>query len=124
MGEGFRREVLEERVHAAANRLHHLSMRYVGALVEAATGSKVGMLPGGYPGLREMRDLIDLAMLQRAEVNALTKLLVDAKLLTQEQVLGAFAEEYDWLAREKARFLGCEVTDAGLVFKTPEGGAK
>ena len=33
----------------AADRLHHLSMRYAGALVELAQGKPVGLLPKGYP---------------------------------------------------------------------------
>lgn len=43
----------------AANRLHHLSMLYVGSFVELAQGKPVGMLPHNYPGLKDTRDLID-----------------------------------------------------------------
>jgi hypothetical protein len=101
----------------AANRLRHLSMRYSGALVELVRGEQAGFLPTGHPGLREARDFIDLILFTRAEVNALARLLIDAGLLTAEQVQAQFAEEYEWFAQQKAKALGVEVHDHGLTFK-------
>jgi hypothetical protein len=104
----------------AANRLHHLSMRYVGAVFEVASGTPVSLLPSNHPGIREMRDLIDCVLLSRAEINGFTRILVEAKLLTIERAEQIFAEEYQWLEEQKAKFLGVEVSDAGLVIKRPE----
>jgi hypothetical protein len=103
----------------AAQRLHHVSMRFVGAMRELCTGTKVGFIPSGAPGLDEMRSLIDLCHLTRAEVNGLTKLLIEGKYLKAETVTRTFAEEYEWLAQQKAQETGCEVTDYGLSFKAP-----
>ena len=100
----------------AAERLHHLSMRYAGAWVEVAKGEKVGLLPKDYPGLKEMRDLIDLILLTRAEINGLTELLVKKGLTTTEELQKIFGTEYEWLTKQKAQQLGVEVTDAGLKY--------
>lgn len=106
-----------ELIHRAATRLHHLSMRYGGAIVELAQGRPAGLLPQGMAGLREARDLIDLILLTRAEINGLTKLLLEAGVLKPDAVVRQYAEEYEWFCQEKAKFLGVEVSDAGLVFR-------
>jgi hypothetical protein len=102
----------------AANRLHHLSLRYVGAFAEIAKGQKVGLLPNGTPGLKEMRDLIDLILFARAEINGLTKILFDRGLVTGEQLAEIMTEQYQHITKEKAQWLGVVVTDAGLTFST------
>ncbi len=107
----------KEKMQAAANYLHHLSMRYAGACLELVQGKPVGMIPKGYPGLREFRDLADLILFTRAEINALTKLLLDAEVVTADQVTTAFAEEYRWFANVKAKQLGVGISDLGLVYK-------
>ncbi len=110
----------QEAMEKAANRLHHLSLRYVGALVEIAKGQPIGLLPRNYPGLREGRDFIDLILFTRAEINALTHCLHEARLLDLEKFTARCAEEYEYLAQVKAQFLGCQVTDAGLSFSRGE----
>jgi|SRR5581483_8615792 len=102
-------------MQTALKRLHHLSMRYAGALFELAAGKRLGMLPFGHPGLHESRDLIDLVLFARAEINGLTKILVEAKLVTEERVAEIMEREYEWLAQEKARQLGVGISDEGLV---------
>jgi len=101
----------------AANRLHHLSMRYVGAMIEAATGESVVLIPSGHPGLRECRDLIDLILLCRAEINALSKLLLDKGVCSADEMFPTMTAEYDWLREQKEQFLGVGTTDAGLVLR-------
>lgn len=101
----------------AANRLHHLSMRYVGALQEVACGQKVGLIGKNHPGNKEMRDLVDLILLTRAEINGLTQILVNAKLITLEAFEKLMTEQYEYLTDVKAKQLGVEVSDVGLVFK-------
>ena len=46
----------------AAERLHHLSMRYAGAMQELISGKPVGLMPSNSPGLKEARDFIDLIL--------------------------------------------------------------
>ena len=113
-------EFLDNLVHESANRLHHLSMRYSGALLELLHGKPVGMIPSGHAGLREARDLIDLILFTRAEISGLTKLLLDAKVFDADKVRETFASEYEWFAQQKAKFLNVEVSDAGLVFKASD----
>lgn len=100
----------------AANRLHHLSMRYVGALHEVAMGEKVGLIAKNHPGNAEMRDLIDLILLTRAEINGISRILIDRKIVSNDKLEKIFTEEYEWLTKQKAQQLGVQVTDAGLTF--------
>lgn len=109
-----------EQLDRACRRLHHLSMRYGGAIVELAKGQKVGLIEKDYPGLKEMRDLVDLVLICRAEINALTKSLLDAGVIDADKFTRQQAEDIEWITRHKASFLGCEVTDYGLVFKAPD----
>lgn len=102
----------------ASNRLHHLSMLYSGALIELLQGEQVGLLPTSHPGLREARDFIDLILFTRAEINALSRLLIEAGTFTTEEVQLSFAEEYEWFAQQKAKLFGVELHDYGVSFKT------
>lgn len=123
----------------AANRLHHLSMRYAGALVELLKGEKIAFLPDKHPGLREARDLIDLILLTRAEINALTQALhetgllvtdgqaadvagVAAKPITLQRWNDIVTENYKWFTEQKARFLNVGVSDDGIVIYGPQKG--
>lgn len=101
----------------AGERLHHLSMIYGAAILELAQGKEVGMVPTGYPGLKKMRDLADLILLTRAEINGLTNLLIEAGVLDLDKVSRTFAEEYEWLTQQKAKQFGVGVSEHGLVFK-------
>lgn len=112
---------LVQAMRAAANRLHHLSMRYVGAFVELAKEKPVAFVAQDHPGRRETRDLIDLILFVRAEVNALTALLLEAKILDIDTVTKRFADEYQWFCEQKAQTLGVGVNDAGLVYNFGPG---
>lgn len=109
----------QARVAAAANRLHHLSMRYVGAFAEIAQGKEVAFLPTGTHGVRELRDLIDLLLFCRAEVNGMSNLLVRKGLITEEEFAEVMEEQYDYFTKVKARFLNVGVTDNGIVYDNP-----
>jgi len=74
-----------------------------------------GFVSRDHPGLREARDLIDLVLLCRAEINGLVKILVDAKLIDEKVAERVFADEYEWFAREKAKFLNGGLSDEGIV---------
>lgn len=103
-------------VKKAAEHLHHISMLYSGCIWEMANGKGLIGLPQDHPGLSNVRDLIDQILYCRAEVNALTKCLVDTGLITAEQYTKQVAEEYEYFARVKAKKFGCKVTDYGLEF--------
>ena len=111
------KEDFVEKCRQAANRLHHLSMRYSGALMELVRGEPVGFIPLGHPGLSEARDLIDLILFTRAEINGLSKCLIAAGVLKAEDVQKQFAEEYKWFAEQKAKMLKVKISDTGLVYE-------
>jgi hypothetical protein len=107
---------MERALYTAQNRLHHLSFRYVGAMVEVVGGKPVTVLPKCHPGVKECRDLIDLILFTRAEINALTKVLITKGVFTEKEYVMQATEEYSWFCKEKASWLGVEVTDVGLSF--------
>lgn len=104
-----------------ANKLHHLGMIYVGAVAEVAQGKVVGVLPADNPGVHNIRDLIDLVLFARAEINGLTNLLVRRNIVNEEQLNREFAEQYRYLAQTKAKQFGVGVNDLGLVFGKVQG---
>lgn len=105
-------------VKKAANRLHHISFFYAGAMYELVHGKQVAFVKDGTPGLSTTRDLVDLILFCRAEINGMTKLLIDKGIITQEEYHERVAEEYEYFAQAKARHFGAsESSDAGLVFK-------
>lgn len=106
----------ENAYRLAAERLHHLSMRYVGSIMEVGQGAivPIGLIPQGNVGVKECRDLIDLVLLTRAEINALTTLLVQHKVFKVKEFARQCAEEYEWLAQQKAKQFNVEITDVGL----------
>jgi hypothetical protein len=105
---------LQAKMKGAADRLHHISMIYGAAIVEVAKGEKVGALPVTYPGLHAFRDLCDLILFTRAEINAISKVLIDVRLVSAERLTRTMTEEYEWLANTKALHFGVTVTDVGL----------
>jgi hypothetical protein len=112
-------EQLQAEMQAQANRLHHLSMLYVGAIAELAEGRALGMIPQNRPGLKTTRDILDLMLFIRAEMNGLTRILMEANIVTQDRLLAVFAEEYRIEADAKAAQFGCESTAAGLKYTKP-----
>jgi len=117
----------------AANRLHHLSMRYAGAFVELLKGEPTWGLPHGHPGLKETRDFIDLILFTRAEINAIGKILEETGVITtvnlpagthisirpisMARVAEIIQSEYEWLTKVKAQFLNVGVSDEGIVIQ-------
>lgn len=101
----------------AANRLHHLSMIYGGAIVEVAQGRDVGLLPIDHPGLKTVRDLADLILLTRAEISALTRLMVDRGVFTSAEYTRQATDDYQYIAKCKSEQFGVELSDVGIVIK-------
>lgn len=63
----------------------------------------------------------ELSMIMRAELNALTKIVLEAKLVTSEEMLKTFEEEFDLLSEDYAKaYPGITAFDWGLDIKMPE----
>lgn len=78
-------------------------------------GWQLGTRPKGDPECDAVRDLRELQLLMRAELNALTGLLVEKGIFTTEEWDAALAKEADLLSEEYAqRFPGFRATDVGL----------
>lgn len=107
---------MKDDVRKAANKLHHLSMLYAGALAELGQAKKLGLLPSDAPGIKGARDIVDIVLLVRAELNAVTNLLLKRGVIKLPDLEAAFAHEYEWFAQQKANLFGCKVTEGGLFF--------
>lgn len=106
-----------------ASHLNHIGQIYAGALAELGQGRRLPMIPQDHPGLPIVRDLLQLVLFQRAEINGLTKLLLEKGVATSDEVNQVFQDEYEWLAGAKADQLGKQlglhiaVTDYGLSIR-------
>jgi hypothetical protein len=107
----------------AANKLHHCSVRYVGAFAEVAQGKGLIALPKDWPGLSVCRDFIDMILFTRAEISALTHCLVESGHLDHAKYVLQCKKEYDFLCEAKAKQLGFKVDDDGLVYHVGGDGA-
>jgi hypothetical protein len=64
-----------------------------------------------------VRDHREVTMLLRAEVNALTKILLDAKIVNEDTLTRIVGEEAEYLsAAYEKKFPGAEPTDDGMTF--------
>lgn len=108
---------LKQRAAKSINRLHHVGIRYLGAMVEVVTGQKIMFVPADRPGVHELRDFISLGLILRAEVNAITKILIDNKMVTHAQLLEGVTAEYNQVCKEKCHQFGFEVDDLGIILK-------
>jgi hypothetical protein len=69
---------------------------------------------------KAVRDHREVTMLMRAELSALTKVLLDKGVCTQVEITEAFTEEYEHLDRAyRQGFPGFEATESGVTI-TPE----
>lgn len=63
-----------------------------------------------------VRDHRELSMLTRAEVNTLTRLMIDKGVFTDEEFAIQLTEEATWLSDSyEERFPGCKATDEGIA---------
>jgi hypothetical protein len=79
-------------------------------------GWHLGTGPKTTPGVQAMRDLRDLTMLLRVETNALTKLLLDKGVFSNDELLKQIIEEaehYEEVMAEK--FPGMRAVDDGVA---------
>jgi hypothetical protein len=105
-------EEIAARCSRAANRL--AKWRTVFA------GWQLGTRPNSDGESKAVRDHREVTMLMRAELSALTKVLLDKGVCTQVEITEAFTEEYEHLDRAyREKFPGFEATDTGVTI-TPE----
>jgi hypothetical protein len=84
------------------------------------TGWHLGSLPKNAPGVPTMRDLQDFRLIARAELNAITAMLVAKGICTSDELRESLAAEalaFD--AKLEAIFPGYRATDDGIeIFDT------
>lgn len=102
-------EELARKLDRAANRL--TKWRSVFA------GWQLGTRPKGDPECDAVRDHREVTMLLRAEVNALTKLLLEAQVCTVDELQRAMIEECNLLSKDyEGKFPGMKATDEGIDY--------
>lgn len=100
----------------SAQNLHHISIIYAGAVMELATGKEQGLIASDAPGVKKVRDLVDIVLLTRAENNALVSMLVKKGVFTSREFTDEVGEQYKWFTDVKAKQFNVQVRDYGLVF--------
>lgn len=80
------------------------------------TGWQLGTRPRGDPEGDAVRDHREATLVLRAEVTALTRLLIEAEVITLDQLTRVLDEEADHLSEALSRrFPGIRATDIGLT---------
>jgi hypothetical protein len=98
---------LEERYHAVLNRL--AKWRSVFA------GWQLGTRADSDPECKAVRDHREATILLRAEVNALTRILLDAKICTLDELSSQIIKEAEFLDQAyRKQFPGFKATDYGM----------
>jgi hypothetical protein len=83
-------------------------------------GWQLGTRPRGDGESEAVRDHREVTMLLRAEVNALTRILLDQKVVDQDTLTRVVGEEAEYLSRAyEDKFPGATAVDDGVSF-TPE----
>lgn len=84
-------------------------------------GWQLGSRPKDDPECQAVRDHREVTILLRAEVTALTGLLIRKGVFTGKEFTEAVGEEADQLSADYARrFPGMEATDDGIAYHLPE----
>jgi hypothetical protein len=85
-------------------------------------GWQLGTRPPGDPECAAVRDQVDARLILRVEVNALTALLIQKGIFTEEEWDRAVETEAKALNRMlEDRYPGVRATDIGLEISNPEG---
>ena len=102
-------EDLSQKLYDAFNRL--TKWRSVFA------GWQLGTRPKGDPECDAVRDHREVTICFRAEVSALTKLLLDAQVCTQEELQLVMIEEANLLSKDyEKKFPGMKANDIGIDY--------
>lgn len=103
---------MSEKLHAALERL--AKWRSVFA------GWQLGTRADTDPECQAVRDHREATIMLRAEVNALTRILVDRHVITESNFLAALEQEAIQLDRDyEKKFPGMKATDYGIKFDVP-----
>jgi hypothetical protein len=79
-------------------------------------GWQLGTRLKGDPECDAVRDHRELSILTRAEVNTLTRLMIDKGIFTDDEFETQLAEEAEWLSNSyEEKFPGCKATDDGIA---------
>jgi hypothetical protein len=91
------------------------AMERLGKLRVLLAGWQLGTRPKGDPESDAVRDHREATLILRAEVTALTGLLIAKGIVTEDEIGAAFEDEAERLiAAYERRFPGVTVTDYGL----------
>lgn len=84
-------------------------------------GWQLGTRPKGDPECDAVRDHREATLLQRAELSALTGLLIRKGVITSEEFTAALVQEAEMLEADlQRRFPGMAASDEGMVLTLPE----
>lgn len=84
-------------------------------------GWQLGTRSRGDGESEAVRDHREVTILLRAEVNTLTRILLEAKIVDAETLTRIVGEEAEYLNRAcEAKFPGAKAADYGMDFKLPE----
>lgn len=84
-------------------------------------GWQLGTRPANDPECQAVRDHREVTVFLRAEVNALTRIMLEAKLITPEQLNQIMAEEAEHLnAMYERKFPGMRAEEYGIHYTLPE----
>lgn len=83
-------------------------------------GWQLGTRLNSDPECQAVRDHREISMLMRAEINALTKLCIDAGVFTSRDLTEQMIVEFEHLSDSYAeRFPGMTPTDDGIAYELP-----
>lgn len=85
------------------------------------TGRILGTVPKGNPQGDGFRDLFEKLLIQRAEMSALTALLIEKGIISRDEMTSAVGEEAKFLADAlETVFPGMKATDDGITYNLAE----
>lgn len=121
----YGREAIDRKwAELPADQLAHEGLRQANRLAKwraVYTGRIAGTRTADDPVAIGYRDLFEKVLLMRAELNAVTSLLLDAGLINPEYADRAFGREYEQLADALADvFPGMTATDEGINLHLPD----
>lgn len=82
-------------------------------------GWQLGTRPKGDPESDAVRDHREVTMLMRSEINGITRVLLEKKIVTEEELQSVFEGEALWLSESyEKKFPGFKATDNGMSIDT------
>lgn len=85
------------------------------------TGWQLGTRPKGDPESDAVRDINEARLIQRAELTALTRMMIERGVFTPDEFRATVQDEARLLCKSyEHRFPGFEATDEGMSLRMPE----